>query len=109
MPVETKETPAKPKPLIASPIQAPFDEAPPPELGTEERAPADPLEHFRKHQCSHGHKNWDPEKIVFSVDNKRWILKCLDCYKNEVPCWYTITGSSMVIEEQRVATATVQK
>jgi len=110
MATPTAPTTAAPK-LVASPIQAPFDEPLPPEIETEQRAPADPIEHFRKHQCPHGHQNWDKEKVVFSMDNKRWILKCLDCAKNGIPSWYTITGSSMAVLDAagRVENAKVQK
>lgn len=98
--------------FVAQPIQAPFDEPIPPEFAnTEERAPADALEHFRKHECSKGHSNWDETNIVFSIDNKRWILKCLDCATHGIPSWYTITGSSMAVMEaaNRVDGAKVQK
>jgi hypothetical protein len=97
--------------LVASPIQAPFDEPIPSDIATEERAPADPLEHFKKHQCGNGHCNWDPDKIVFSMDNKRWILKCMDCAKGGFPSWFTITGSALAVQEAagRVESAKVQK
>lgn len=113
MPPETKlaspRSEVEKKLPAAQPIQAPFDEPLPPEFETESRAPADPLEHFRRRECSKGHSNWDPEKIVYSMDNKRWILKCLDCSKHGIPSWYTITGSAMSMSDGVVDRAPVQK
>lgn len=107
---ESKEVKPKGTKLApAQPIQAPFDEALPPEFAEEQRAPADPLEHFRKRECSRGHSNWDASKIVYSMDNKRWILKCLDCVEDRVPAWYTITGSAMSVADGVVDRAPVQK
>lgn len=103
-----KEKPVKKYPR-AQPIQAPFDEPIPPEFAGEERAPADPLEHFRKHECGQGHKNWDADKIVYSMDNKRWILKCVDCAEKGIPSWYTISGSSMATADGVVDRAPVAK
>lgn len=123
----------KPIPLVAAPIQAPFDDDLPSDVRAEERAPADPLEHFRKFQCGNGHgdtvraekkdkegnviqaahwdgeSHWDPAKIVFSMDNKRWMLRCRLCFDNKVPSWFTITGSALAISDQRVAAAPITK
>lgn len=96
---QDQKPPKAPTYAPALPIAAPWDEDRPPVEVAEERAPADPLEHFRKRECAHGHKNWDPDKIVYSMDNKRWMLKCMTCVEHGIPAWYTISGSAMAVQE----------
>ncbi len=44
-----------------------------------EAAPLDRVEHFRKMKCDKGHSNWDPNKVVYSIDHRAYVLSCLDC------------------------------
>jgi hypothetical protein len=102
----------------AAPIASIFEDAPPPVLATEQREPADDLEHFRKYPCGKGHKsdlkphgysNWDAKKIVYMGDNKRWGLFCIECSKAGDPAWYTPSASGIQMQDQRIETAPVNR
>ena len=111
-----QETPQLKHAAPASPIASIFEDAPPPVLQGEQREPADDLEHFRKYPCGRGHKselvqhgysNWNPKKIVYMGDNKRWGLFCDECNKEGHPAWYTPSAAGAAVQDQRVTTARV--